>query len=214
MKHIFFDLDGTLVDSKRDLADSINHTLQVFNLKPLDDKEIFSFVGNGVRRLVEDTLLKKNKIELFDRFMAEFLDYYDKHLLDNTKLYDGFGEVLNRLNEKDIDMFVVSNKSYRFVYKILEGLGIKKYFKDFVGGDSFPFKKPDPYPIIALSKKHNIFLKNSFVVGDSENDILAAKNAKVKIGWVVFGFRDKGILKKFSVDYVINHPFDLIEIVR
>ncbi|WP_022669653.1 HAD family hydrolase [Hippea alviniae] len=211
---IFFDLDGTLIDSKLDLANSLNAAFEAFSLPTLDNERIYSFVGNGVRRLIEDSLRFVNALDKFDDVFYYFLSHYDEHLLVNTKLYDGVEELLEKLKSKDKKLFVITNKSFRFAYKILKGLGVDKLFDEIVGGDTFSAKKPDPMPIIELSKKHNVKLSSAIVVGDSENDIEAAKRANVSVGWAAYGFRDREILKLYNVDFVIEKPKELLNVIE
>ncbi len=210
---IFFDLDGTLIDSKLDLANSLNAAFEAFSLPTLDNERIYSFVGNGVRRLIEDSLRFVNALDRFDDVFYYFLSHYDDHLLVNTRLYDGVEETLEELKSKDKKLFVVTNKSFRFAYKILKGLGVDKLFDEIVGGDTFKAKKPDPMPIIELSKRHNVDLSYALVVGDSENDLEAARRIDVNAAWAAYGFRDRDILKLYDVNFVIEKPKELLKII-
>ncbi len=213
MKNIIFDLDGTLIDSKLDLANALNRSLEHFGLEPLSHDKIYSFVGNGVRRLIEDALRFRGKLELFDGVFNFFLNYYYNHLLDNTRLYSGMEEVLVALKERGKRLFVVSNKSEIFSRKILKGLNVEHYFDEIVGGDTFPNKKPHPQQILEILKKYDAKNSESVVIGDSENDIGAAKAARVSICWVSYGFRDRSILDKYSVDFVADEPQDILKFV-
>ncbi len=210
MDSLFFDLDGTLIDSKLDLANSVNATLDHFKLKTLDNNIIYKFVGNGVKQLLVDCLIHNNRMDIFDEFYVYFLEHYHRHLLDNTVVYDGIFHVLNELSG-EYTMFIVTNKSEVFARKIVEKLGLSKYFKDVVGGDTYKNKKPHPEPILKLQKKYALNIKNSIVIGDSENDILMAKALDLKIAWVSYGFRDKDILKKYAIDYIINTPEEILD---
>ena len=121
--------------------------------------------------------------------------------------------VLNTLKNMGIKMFVVSNKSEIFTVKILEGLGIIHYFDRVIGGDTFPFKKPSPEPLLFVLEKYGAKKEESLMVGDSENDIEAAKAAGVKVAWVSYGFRGREILNKYTVDFVIDKPEDILNCV-
>ncbi len=211
MKNIIFDLDGTLIDSKLDLSNALNKSLEHFCLEPLSYDKIYNFVGNGVRRLIEDAVKFRGKLELFDDVFNFFLNYYYNHLLDNTVLYSGIKEVLDTLKECDIRLFVVSNKSEIFSKKILRGLGVEHYFKEVIGGDTYPNKKPHPQQILEILKKYGAKSDEFVVIGDSENDIEAARAAGVAVCWAAYGFRDRSILNRYSVDFVVEKPQDILD---
>ena len=212
MKPLFFDLDGTLIDSKLDLANSVNAALSHFNLQTLDNETIYGFVGNGVKQLLVDCLKQNNKLNILDEFYMYFLEHYQDHLLDNTHPYKGIVDVLDELRHR-YDMFVVTNKSEMFAQKILKELKLSDYFKDIAGGDSYEHKKPHPEPVLRLKERYGLNIDKSFVVGDSENDILLAKALNLRIIWASYGFRDMEILKTYKVDFVINTPKEILDIV-
>ncbi len=210
MRYILFDLDGTLIDSKRDLYIAVNESFSSFGLPKLTEERIFSFVGSGVKKLISDSLEFVGAPEKFDVVFEFFLSYYYNHLLDNTRLYDGVREVLEALKKKNKKMFVISNKGIIFVKRILKGLDVDNFFEDIVGGDSFVNRKPHPQPIIEVLLKHRAQKEEAVMVGDSENDLEAAKAAGLKCVWVAYGFRDESILERYSVDFVAREPKELL----
>lgn len=212
MRPLFFDLDGTLIDSKLDLANSVNAALSHFNLQTLDNETIYGFVGNGVKQLLVDCLKQNNQLNILDEFYNYFLEHYHNHLLDNTHPYEGIIDVLQKLHLK-YTMFVVTNKSEMFAEKILKELKLSGYFKDIVGGDSFEHKKPHPEPVLRLKERYNLNIDKSFIVGDSENDILLAESLNLRMIWASYGFRDREILKTYKVDFVIDNPKEILDIV-
>ena len=132
---IIFDLDGTLIDSKKDIAYAVNETLKKMGMAPLPEEEVYGYVGNGVRPLIEQTI-KNNGMEAgLSTAIEHFRELYIKHLLDTTIMFDGILEVLEHFRT-DKKMAVASNKPYRYVEKILDGLGMTGYFSSVKGGDN------------------------------------------------------------------------------
>ena len=150
VRALFFDLDGTLIDSKLDLAISVNATLRHMGRGPLADDTIFGYVGNGAQMLVQRALGEGVTAEESKR-AAFFLAYYREHMLDNTVAYPGVREGLELL--KGRDLAVLTNKPVRFSEAILEGLGLAHYFRYVYGGNSFETKKPDPEGVNTLLRR-------------------------------------------------------------
>ncbi len=190
IKAIIFDLDGTLIDSVTDLADSVNYTLAKLG-QPLHTKEeIRSFVGDGVQKLIKRAL-GPTDMEKSDEALAIFMDYYGLHLTDNTVLYPGVAETLPRLAER-YRLGVITNKSIKFTITILQNLGINSYFKEVLGGDSLPTKKPDPAGIFSLADKWGLDPGEEVImVGDHATDIEVGQRAGCKTVFVGAGVREK-----------------------
>lgn len=200
---IFFDLDGTLVDSKKDLEKAVVYTASKLNLKVLEKDYILSLVGNGIHKLIEDYLRAIYALEYYDKFLEQFLDYYYNHICENSYLYSDVENTLLKLH-KSYKLFVISNKLETFSKKLLIELRISDFFLEIIGGDSFEHKKPHPQPILNLVDKYNISIQNSIFIGDSENDYLASKAAGLKMGWVSFGYKDETILKNIAPDFIFD----------
>ncbi|MGB9755467.1 MAG: HAD family hydrolase [Desulfurella sp.] len=200
---IFFDLDGTLVDSKKDLEKAVVYTASKLDLKVLDKNFILSLVGNGIYKLIEDYLRAIYSLEHYNQFLHQFLDYYYNHICESSYLYDDVKDTLLVLY-KNYKLFVVSNKLEAFSKKLLNDLKIDNFFEEIVGGDSFENKKPHPQPILNLIDKYDISIQNSIFIGDSENDYLASKAAGLKMAWVSFGYKNESILKKIMPDFIFD----------
>jgi phosphoglycolate phosphatase len=175
VRALFFDLDGTLIDSKLDLAVSVNATRRHMGLDPLADKTIFGYVGSGAHVLVERALGEGVTPEQIEQGHKFFLAYYRAHMLDNTVTYPGVREALELL--KDRDLAVLTNKPVRFSEAILAGLGLAGYFRYVYGGNSFATKKPDPEGVNTLLRNFGATPQEAMMVGDSEIDVRTARNS-------------------------------------
>ena len=178
---IIFDFDGTLIDSSPDLTQAINIMLAHYNLKPLSEKEVSLYIGNGSIILVERALknrfaTKEISEELFKEAFDIYYSAYGEVVCDKTYLYPGVLETLQHLDSKGYDMAICTNKPFEFIEPILDGLAIKQFFKLWIGADSLPKQKPDALPLLHLAQTLNRDIEKSIVVGDSKNDILAAQN--------------------------------------
>ena len=153
MNLLIFDLDGTLIDSKLDLVHSVNAARRLMNLEAISEELVSSYVGNGAPVLVRRALGPDATEEEVQRALEFFLAYYRDHMLDNTRLYPGVREALDRLHESDAKMAVLTNKPVRFSRAIVEGLGLGNHFFQVYGGNSFEQKKPDPIGIETLLRE-------------------------------------------------------------
>jgi phosphoglycolate phosphatase len=199
---LVFDLDGTLIDSAQDLCNSVNATLAEFDHEPLPDPAIASFVGNGAPMLMRRSLALASNLspgavdeELLGRAYAFFLQYYREHKLDFTYTYEGAQEALKALDELHEapsgikrTMAVLTNKPVRPARGICEGLGLANYFLHIYGGDSFAAKKPDPMGLRSLMEETGARPEETAMIGDSEVDVLTARNAGAWSIGCAFGF--------------------------
>ncbi|MFZ0339798.1 MAG: HAD-IA family hydrolase [Terracidiphilus sp.] len=202
LKLLVFDLDGTLIDSAQDLCKSVNAALQAFGLGPLPDPAIAGFVGNGAPLLMRRALamaansaIDQVDDDLFNKAYAFFLQYYREHKLDFTYAYDGVLDALKALHElhdapsgPSRIMAVLTNKPVRPARGICEGLGLADYFLHIYGGDSFPFKKPDPLGLRSLMEETGSRPEETVMVGDSRVDVETARNAGTWSLGCTFGF--------------------------
>ncbi len=205
LKLLVFDLDGTLIDSARDLCNSVNAALEHMGRPHLPDMVIASFVGNGAPMLVRRTLAVEHKIAPEEVDEAElavaykfFLDHYREHKLDFTYAYPGALESLASLQEmadgSTRSMAVLTNKPVRPARAICEGLGMSPFFFRVYGGDSFPLKKPDPMGLRTLMEEAGVQPHETLMIGDSKVDILTARNAGAWTLGCQFGFGPQNLM--------------------
>jgi phosphoglycolate phosphatase len=206
---IVFDLDGTLIDSSQDLAASMNATRVHLGMPPIDPNQVYSFVGNGVRLLVERALGAGATADLVERGYRFFLSHYEQHALDDTKPYPGIIEMLNDLARRHT-LSLLTNKPVLITSKIVEGLRISPYFHAIYGGDSFPAKKPDPTGLIQLMNETGIPAEKTVMVGDSGVDIQTARNAGVRGFGVLWGFQPASV-RESDPDVLIARPEELAQ---
>ena len=186
MELLIFDLDGTLVDSELDLANSVNATLEKIGRKPLSVELIASYVGQGVAVLISRALGADATPELMEQSKEIFLAHYREHMLDNTATYPGVREALAELNGHR--MAVLTNKPVRFSREMLKGLGLAERFLQIYGGNSFANKKPDPIGLHRLMEETQVPAERTLMIGDSISDVMAGRNAGAWTCGVNYGF--------------------------
>ncbi len=190
MSLLIFDLDGTLVDSKADLAQATNATREKWGLAPLPPEVVASYVGNGAPVLVRKALGPAFSDTEVAAALEFFLTYYHEHALDHTCLYPGVREGLDRLRQSGrASMAVLTNKPIRSTVAIVEGLGLRDHFFRLYGGNSLAQKKPDPAGILALLSESGADREQTWMVGDSYVDVRTARNAAVRACGVTWGFQ-------------------------
>jgi len=203
---VVFDLDGTLIDSKVDLAQAVNSTLLHMGRARLTDETIFGYVGDGAPTLVRRALGEGATDEEAEKGLAYFLSYYRAHMLDNTVAYPGVREALEGLKERG--MAVLTNKPVRFSQAILEGLGLAGYFQYVYGGNSFATKKPDPQGVNVLLRDFAVAPREAMIVGDSDVDVRTARNAGTWACGVSYGFGTDG-LRAHPPDLMLDNLAEL-----
>lgn len=191
VRALIFDLDGTLIDSKLDLAISVNAAREHLGLEPLGHEQIFGYVGHGAPTLIRRSLGEDATDEKVERALRYFLDYYRAHMLDNTVTYPGVREGLEMLAGRP--MAVLTNKPVRFSQEILDGLGIAPCFQYVYGGNSFERKKPDPMGVEVLLRDFQIEPRQAMIIGDSEIDVQTARNAGTWACGVTYGLGSAGM---------------------
>ena len=206
-----FDLDGTLIDSKADIANSVNLVLAKLDLPPLPVPRIVEFVGKGVKKLLERTLHEIHQREPEENLIQQGLEFfreeYGKHLLDSTRLYRNVEEALDRLSWAD--MAVVSNKPERYARPILEGLKIADRFIAVFGEETTHAYKPDPAPLQVAMEFCNAVPSETVMVGDSSVDIEAGRAAGVTTCAVTGGYHCRDQLLAAGPDLIIDNLLEL-----
>ena len=212
-KLIIFDLDGTLIDSKRDIAFAVNETLKKMGLSPIPQEEVYGYVGNGVRPLIEQTMANNGMEGDLPTAIDHFREFYIKHLLDTTIMFDGVREVLEHFRA-DKKMAVASNKPFRYVEKILDGLGMSGYFSSVKGGDNVEAKKPAPEMLHTILEETGFGKEECVFIGDSGVDIRTGKNAGIKTVGVTYGFRPMEEIMENEPDCLVDSPLKLKEVIK
>jgi phosphoglycolate phosphatase len=185
---LVFDLDGTLVDSRRDLADAANALIVERGGAPLDVDRVAGMVGEGAAKLVLRALIAADlKRDDLDAALARFLEFYDERLLAHTRLYDGVGEALATLAGR-APLAVLTNKPQRHTDRLLDGLGVRPFFRWVVGGDTPYGRKPDPAGLAYLISSAGVTAADTVMIGDSAIDLRTARAAGTRACLVRYGF--------------------------
>jgi len=216
---LLFDFDGTLIDSVPDLALAVNHTLVSIDRPTFDEDIIRLWVGNGAQTLVKRALSGDREIAkdidevLFEKALGIFLEFYANNVCVNTTLYSGVKATLQELKKLGYRMSIVTNKPYDFIEPILIGLDLENIFELWIGADSLKLKKPNPEPLIYICEKCDVDIEQSLMIGDSKNDILAAKAAKMDSVGVSYGYNYGEDIKEYKPEIVIDDIEELVKIL-
>ncbi len=204
---LIFDLDGTLVDTAPDLLGATNHVLNLVGREPLSYQMLRQFVGHGAMDLLRRGLLATGgpleDAEL-KRLHAEFLRYYGEHVAEKSIVFPGLIAVLDKAQARGLKMGVCTNKVENLSRKLLDEIGLAKYFGAVVGGDSLPLMKPDPAPYFEVARLLGVDGMQTMMFGDSVTDIKTAQNAGVPVIAVSFGYTDQHV-SNFKPTHVIDH---------
>jgi phosphoglycolate phosphatase len=209
-----FDLDGTLVDSSQDLAGAGNDMLAVYGRPALPRQTIVAMVGDGARELVRRLIAAGGVDASLDDALASFLECYDRRLLETTRPYDGVFTMLEALGPR-ARLAVLTNKPEAPTERLLEGLELRRYFSDVIGGDSPYGRKPDPRGLFALLARADVATEDALVVGDSMNDLLVAEAAAVPMCFARYGFGYRQVADgdRLRAAHAIDAPEELIELL-
>ncbi len=204
---LLFDFDGTLIDSKMDIANSVNWTLAKLDLPTRTYEEIFSFVGDGVKRLLRLSVGEDN-LDQYERALAIFREHYLQNCVENTRLYPGIWEVLHHF--KDVKKAIVTNKSLEYTMNIVEGLQIRGVFEAIEGPQDSTELKPEPVMLERVMAGLSQDSSRTVMIGDSTNDVRAAQVLGMRACAVGYGYGNPERVKALEPDFYCHHPQDLI----
>lgn len=207
MSLLIFDLDGTLIDSRLDLANSVNATRAEMGKPPLDHAIVYSYVGNGAPVLIRKAMGPDAPDADVQHALEFFLSYYRDHAVDDTRLYPGVRESLAQLHEAGQQLAVLTNKPVRISENIMQYLGIDSMLFRIYGGNSFEQKKPHPVGIDTLRAETGASAEDTWMVGDSIVDMQTARNAGVKSCGVTYGFQPE-TLQECPPDLLVDRMED------
>jgi phosphoglycolate phosphatase len=211
VRALIFDLDGTLIDSKRDLIHSVNAMLRELGRAHLADETISGYIGRGAPQLVAQALGNGATEEEQKQALQFFLSYYEEHKMDTTRAYPGVAQTLEALAA--LPMAVLTNKPVRISVRILREMGLAKYFRAIYGGNSFETKKLDPLGAATILREFGASPREAMLVGDSEVDVQTARNAGTFAAVVNYGFgvHDRGA---HPADIYLDRFTDLMEFLE
>lgn len=212
---VLFDLDGTLVDTRQDITLSVNHTMAGLGRQLLSSEEVTSYIGDGVTELLKSSL-KTTDDALIARALGLFRTHYTAHCSDHAVLYPGVKETLQWLGrEKRFAgrLGVVTNKPARESDIVLTKLGVRAFFEIVIAGDSLSTRKPSPVPMLEAARALSVSPQNVLMVGDSANDMSAARAAEMPVCAVTYGFRPRAELMAYAPDYVVDNFSQIQEIL-
>ena len=211
-KAIIFDLDGTLLDTLHDLADSVNHVLTNHNMKNRTVDEIRSFIGNGVPTLIARSVPSGTDENTIAECVREMAEYYKDHADIKTKPYDGIDKLLETLKSKGIRTAVVTNKVENAA-KILCNNKFGDIFDCVIGDNGKGRLKPYPDNVFRALDILGFPREEVLYAGDSDVDMITAENAGLRSIGVTWGFRDEAVLRKNGADFIVHYPTEILKIL-
>ena len=211
---IFFDLDGTLADTAPDLVAAANKLLAARNLAPKPYEFLRPYASAGARGLLEGAFGISPDHEDFAVLRDEFFGNYEKALLIDSKLFDGIDHLLDQMDAASLPWGIITNKSERFTNPLTDLMGLRQRAVSTVSGDTTPYSKPHPEPILHAARTSNIDPSKSIYVGDDIRDVLAGKAAGMKTVAAAYGYCGcKEPPEAWGADYIANNPLDLLQII-
>jgi phosphoglycolate phosphatase len=213
--HLIWDLDGTLVDSRRDLAGSVNWSLAERGFDRLSLDTVVSFVGDGTEALVARAVRAAGApSSAVPAVLGAFEQYYAEHLLDATKFYPGIPEILDLAVSLNAELSVLTNKKAAYSEAILAGLGYAGSFRRILGGDSPWGLKPSPAGLGSILTESVVPPERSCMIGDSVVDMATAKAAGIQAVGALWGFGSESALREAGASRLLQAPNDLTQVLE
>lgn len=212
MSAVVFDLDGTLIDSRADIAAAANYALGVHGREPLDEAVVASFVGDGARWLVARAMGLSFDDPSVDPVLETFVEYYTDHAADRTTLMPGAAEALDALS--DMPLAVCTNKPRAATGAVLRSLGIEHAFSVIVAGGDLPFKKPDPEPLLFIAERLEVAPESLIIVGDGVQDVQSARAIGARSIAVTGGFGSRAALEEAKPSALVDSLLEVVDVVR
>ncbi len=218
VKMVMIDLDGTLIDTVPDLAATADRMLAELGRPARDMAQYRAWIGNGVPRLVKRALTGEMQAEpeaaLFDKALAVFQTHYRTHVSDRSRPYPGVVEGLERLKAGRFSLACITNKAEAFTLPLLKDLDLFKYFQLILNGDSLPRQKPDPLPLTHACRHFGITPEHGVLVGDSSNDVQAARAAGMPVICVTYGYNHGHDIRDSHPDAVVDSLAEVPQYLR
>lgn len=212
---VLFDLDGTLADTAPDLAAALNHVRRLDGLPEVSVSQLRPHTSGGARGLIQAGYGFGPEHADFERIKTEFLNYYESHLAENSRLFDDIDALLHTLEARDIPWGVVTNKSMRFTPAVLKGLQLERRASVVIGGDSTPHSKPHPEPLFEACRRLNVAPGRSVYLGDDLRDVQAARAAGMPVVATAWGYLGTGDPPQaWGADVVIESPLDFLRLIE
>jgi phosphoglycolate phosphatase len=208
VKMVMVDLDGTLIHTAPDLANCANLMLEELGRERREPRLVETWIGNGVPRLVKRALTGEMMAEpepaLFARALAAFERHYGAHVSDLSRPFPGVVEGLDRLKAAGFSLACITNKAAAFTVPLLNNLDLDKYFELVLSGDSLPRQKPDPLPLAHACRHFGITPDHGVLIGDSSNDVQAARAAGMPVICVTYGYNHGHDIRESHPDAVVG----------
>ncbi len=205
---LILDLDGTLVDTKKDITNALNVTFSSFNLPEVSEDEVSKYIGTGVTPLIKKRVNNDNLNEFLEKFKTNYI----LGIRIDSELYKGFEDILN--DYPNLKKVILSNKPQKFCDPLINALGIKNKLAGIYGAEAFSEKKPSPIPVLKVLEILNVSPERALIVGDMPSDIISGQTARIKTCAAFYGYGERDELLSYHPDFMIESPVDLRLIIE